>query len=155
MQEAFDFENYWDKWEQTEDDEIDHELLRENARAWCRDLELDAGTLSPSQMRFPKKHDFGSRTTKRQRERRHKGLLKRNAERNYMGYYPRTKEREWADTTDGEEVAYIERRWRGRRSKYIKKLCSRLFRRSSKYRMLATRCKGIVHRATEFWWEYD
>ena len=101
---------------------------------------------------FPKKSNFGKRALRRKRTSHYKNRLARKANFASVGY-ERTKEHKWAD--EGDEVAYIERKWRGQRSKHIKRTCNRLFRHSARLRMLVTGCKGILHKTTEFWWEYD
>ena len=78
---------------------------------------------------------------------------------NYLyGAWPRYKDGSW-DHDPKEKPLYFQRGWRGKRSKVIKKYCSRKIRH--KYKRIdnwdnaCCRAKAIKHKETEYWWELD
>ncbi len=147
-EEIFNFDDYWNEWEFTEDEDLLAKKHAENIAYERSLIPEDARHIAD----FPKKSNFGKRALRRKRTSHYKNRLARKVNFASVGYQ-RTKERKWAD--EGDEVAYVERKWRGQRSKHIKRTCNRLFRHSARLRMLVTGCKGILHKTTEFWWEYD
>ncbi len=64
------------------------------------------------------------------------------------GFAARTKDGHWADDLD--EAEFVERYWRGKRSKNIKKFCNRKLRRKDSETAYQN---GEYKKATEFWWE--
>lgn len=58
---------------------------------------------------------------------------------------------------DGEPYDYFDRRWRGRRSTYLKKQYNRKLRKSSRLNMdlFGTTKSGYKRASGDFWWDYD
>lgn len=93
------------------------------------------------------KSDLGKRDMRRRKASRHKKYMRNLAS---FGTWPggaTIKEKD-----NGKE--YVVALHRGRRSRYLKKLCNRHFRRSSKLGLLVMSEKGAYRKLTEFWWEY-
>lgn len=70
------------------------------------------------------------------------------------GAYWYNKDGDWTSVYSEDRFRY-KRCYRGKRSSYIKKMCNRKWRRSSKLNMLSSRAKSLNRKATEFWYEYD
>lgn len=81
---------------------------------------------------------------------------------NYLyGVSPGYKNDRW-EGEPGEKPIFFKRFWRGQRSRYLKKLCTRHVRRlykkminTEKFDIAVCRAKSIKHKETEFWWELD
>ena len=110
--------------------------------------------MTVEEIEFPYKDEFGSLVRKRKALRiEHFKLLRMT----HGQWYPSGAYYVGRDgySCNKDEAIRLKRSWRGKRSKFIKKNCNRKFRRSSKLNMIVSRHKNIMHKATEFWWEYD
>ncbi len=65
----------------------------------------------------------------------------------------------WDDEEDPDGFLCYKRLWRGKKSRILKKFCTREYRHAFRYKrnpdLSVSRSKGIKHRETEFWWALD
>ena len=99
---------------------------------------------------FPTKEEMGSLRKKRERMRKNYFRMKRLCENTDSFVGGANYADQDGNYVERKDAVYMKRWYRGSRSRWIKKLCNREFRRKG----IVSSSRAIQHKMTEYWWIY-